>query len=83
LARRTTRRDSVPAKEEREVGVPRVQGLSKTEANYRGASKPNIACGECKFMWPRLSIGGCRYVRGVIHAGDVCDLFAPVASKRG
>jgi hypothetical protein len=28
-------------------------------------------------MFPRLSIGGCRYVRGVIHADDACDEFKP------
>jgi MFS family permease len=28
-------------------------------------------------MFPRLAIGGCRYVRGVIHAGDFCDEFEP------
>jgi hypothetical protein len=24
-----------------------------------------------------MAIGGCRYVRGVIHADDVCDEFKP------
>jgi hypothetical protein len=57
--------------------MPTVQGSSKTEANYRPAERPNVRCGTCKFMWPRLSVGGCRYVRGVIRAGDVCDLYAP------
>jgi hypothetical protein len=28
-------------------------------------------------MFPRLSIGGCRYVRGVIHNDDTCDEFKP------
>jgi hypothetical protein len=61
--------------------MPKVQGVSKAEANYRHATKPNIRCGDCKFMWPRLSVGGCRYVRGVIHADDVCDLFTPAQEK--
>ena len=55
--------------------MPTVQGLSKSAANYRRASKPEFSCGECKFMFPRLAIGGCRYVRGVIHPGDTCDEF--------
>jgi hypothetical protein len=33
-------------------------------------------------MFPRLSIGGCRYVRGVIHAGDFCDEFVPRRGQR-
>jgi hypothetical protein len=61
--------------------MPKVQGVSKTQANYRRATKPEIRCGDCKFMWPRLSAGGCRYVRGLIHAEDVCDLFAPASAK--
>jgi hypothetical protein len=61
--------------------MAKVQGVSKSEANYRPAKNASARCGECKFMWPRLSIGGCRYVRGVIHAEDVCDLFAPASGK--
>ena len=57
--------------------MPMVQGYSKTQAKYRPAEKPSIRCGECKFMWPRLAVGGCRYVRGPIKPDDVCDLFAP------
>ncbi len=41
--------------------MPSVQGLSKAQANYRKA----------------VSVGGCRYVRGVIHADDTCDEFKP------
>jgi hypothetical protein len=55
--------------------MPKVQGLSKTAANYRKAENPKFSCHECTFMFPRLSIGGCRYVRGVIHADDTCDEF--------
>lgn len=57
--------------------MPSVQGLSKSAANYRKATKPEFSCRECKFMFPRLAIGGCRYVRGVIHADDTCDEFRP------
>jgi hypothetical protein len=28
-------------------------------------------------VFPRLAIGGCRYVRSVIHAEDTCDEFEP------
>jgi hypothetical protein len=55
--------------------MPAIQGLSKAAANYRHADDPKFSCHECKFMFPRLAIGGCRYVRGVIHAEDVCDEF--------
>ena len=57
--------------------MPAVQGLSKSAANYRKADNPKFRCAECAFMFPRLAIGGCRYVRGVIHAGDTCDEFKP------
>jgi hypothetical protein len=57
--------------------VPTIQGLSKSAANYRKAEKPERSCAACKFMFPRLAIGGCRYVRGVIHAEDTCDEFMP------
>jgi hypothetical protein len=61
--------------------MPSVQGLSKAQANYRKAENPKFSCGECKFMFPRLSIGGCRFVRGVIHNSDTCDEFKPRASS--
>jgi hypothetical protein len=57
--------------------VPNVQGLSKEQANYHKAENPKFSCGECKFMFPRFSIGGCRYVRGVIHRDDTCNEFKP------
>ena len=57
--------------------MPKVQGLSKAEANYHKAENPKFSCHECRFMFPALAIGGCRYVRGVIHADDVCDEFKP------
>ena len=55
--------------------MPKVQGLSKAAANYRTAENPKFRCRECAFMFPRLAVGGCRYVRGVIHAEDTCDEF--------
>jgi hypothetical protein len=57
--------------------MPAVQGLSKSAANYRPATKPEFSCRECKFMFPRLAVAGCRFVRGVIHPGDTCDEFTP------
>jgi len=63
--------------------VPTIQGLSKSAANYRRAANPESSCGECAFMFPRLMIGGCRYVRGVIHAGDTCDQFKPRRRRAG
>lgn len=57
--------------------MPAIQGLSKAAANYRRADNPKFSCHECRFMFPRLTIGGCRYVRGVIHAEDICDEFKP------
>jgi hypothetical protein len=62
--------------------MPMIWGLSKSAANYRPGSRPELRCAECKFMFPRLAIGGCRYVRGVIHAGDFCDEFVPHRGKR-
>jgi hypothetical protein len=61
--------------------MPNVWGLSKAAANYRAAQKPAIRCGECALMFPRTAIGGCRYVRGVIRPGDVCDEFVPRRAK--
>jgi hypothetical protein len=62
--------------------MPMVWGLSKPAANYRPATKPELRCARCKFMFPRLAIGGCRYVRGVIHAGDFCDEFVSRTGQR-
>jgi hypothetical protein len=60
--------------------MPKVQGLSKAAANYRRAENPKFSCHECMFMFPRLAVGGCRYVRGVIHAEDTCNEFKPRSS---
>jgi hypothetical protein len=60
--------------------MPAIQGLSKTAANYRRADDPKFSCHECRFMFPRLTVGGCRFVRGVIHAEDTCDEFKPRSS---
>ena len=57
--------------------MPAIQGLSKTDANYRRADNATFSCRVCRFMFPRLAVGGCRYVRGLIHAEDICDEFQP------
>ena len=62
--------------------MPSVWGLSKSAANYWPSTKPNLRCGECTYMFPKLAIGGCRYVRGVIHPGDFCDEFSPAGGRR-
>ena len=62
--------------------MPSVWGLSKSAANYRPATKPNVRCSACAYMFPKLAIGGCRYVRGVIKPDDVCDEFAPAGHGR-
>lgn len=49
--------------------------LSKQDARYRDAPKPEVACSECKWMFPRLSVGTCKYVRGVIKGSATCDEF--------
>jgi len=36
-----------------------------------------VQCRVCKFMFPPLAIGSCRFVRGVIEGSKTCDEFAP------
>ena len=57
--------------------MPIIQGLSKSQANYRRSTNPNFSCHECLFMLPNLAIGLCRYVRGLIHSEDTYDEFKP------
>jgi len=57
--------------------MPSVWGLSKEQANYRDAPKADVSCKACRFMFPPLAAGGCRYVRGVIEASKTCDEFTP------
>jgi hypothetical protein len=53
----------------------RIWGLSKRAANYRPAPNPEVRCDTCKYMFPRLALGGCRLVRGIIQASATCDEF--------
>ncbi len=63
--------------------MPRIWRLSKTAANYRQAPRPEVRCDACRFMFPKLAVGGCRYVRGPISASYTCDQFAPARPARG
>jgi len=51
--------------------------LTKEAANYRPAKKPQFSCKACKWMFPRLAVGSCKYVRGVVEATATCDEFEP------
>lgn len=57
--------------------APSTWGQTKEQANYRPARKPQFSCKECKWMFPRLAIGTCKYVRGAIEGSATCDLFEP------
>jgi hypothetical protein len=63
--------------------MPGIWSLSKTAANYRPALRPEVRCDACTFMFPKLAVGGCRYVRGVISASYTCDQFAPARPAHG
>jgi hypothetical protein len=55
--------------------APKTWGLTKEAARYRPAPKPEVACKVCQWMFPRLSVGSCKYVRGIIEATATCDEF--------
>jgi hypothetical protein len=61
----------------------RIWGLSKREAHYRPAPTPAVQCDHCKYMFPRLALGGCRLVRGPIRASATCDQFSPRGTTEG
>jgi hypothetical protein len=54
-----------------------IWSLSKKDANYGSAPKPEVRCDHCKYMFPPLAIGGCRLVRGVISGSGSCKEFVP------
>ena len=60
----------------------KVWGVSKTAANYQPALRPEVCCGRCKYMFPRLTFGGCRLVRGLIKNSATCEEFTPRRSSR-
>ena len=57
--------------------MPRTWGLSKVSAGYGPAPKPGVRCDVCEFMFPRLPLGSCKYVRGIISASATCNEFKP------
>jgi hypothetical protein len=57
--------------------MPKTWGLTKEQAGYRPAPKPEVRCDHCEFMWPRTSTGTCKYVRGLINASYTCNEFSP------
>jgi hypothetical protein len=57
--------------------APKVWSLSKEQAHYQPAPQPAVSCGQCMWMFPRLAVGSCRYVRGMIRTTDTCDEFEP------
>jgi hypothetical protein len=54
-----------------------IWGLSKRDAQYGPAPMAEVRCDRCKFMFPRLALGGCRLVRGVISGSSTCKEFVP------
>jgi hypothetical protein len=60
-----------------------IWGKSKKQVNYRPAPTSEVRCDQCKFMFPRLSVGGCRLVRGAIRSSDTCEAFASRGAKDG
>jgi hypothetical protein len=70
----------MPGKEVRLVA--KIWGSSKGTANYRPAPTEDVRCARCKFMFPPLALGGCRYVRGVIKGSATCDYFAPRGGEK-
>jgi hypothetical protein len=61
--------------------MPGTWSLTKEQAGYRPAPKPDVRCDACAFMFPRTSTGSCKYVRGLIKASYTCNEF--VARKPG
>ena len=43
--------------------MPSTWGLTKEQAGYKPAPKPEVRCDACEFMFPRTSTGTCKYVR--------------------
>ncbi len=57
--------------------APSTWSLTKEAANYRQAPKPEVSCAACKWMFPRLPLGSCKYVRGIVESTATCDEFEP------
>jgi hypothetical protein len=63
--------------------MPKTWGLSREQAGYKLAPKPEVRCDRCEFMFPRTSIGTCKYVRGLIDASYTCNEFSPRKGSAG
>jgi hypothetical protein len=63
--------------------MPKTWGLTKEQAGYKPAPKPEVRCDRCKFMFPRTSTGTCKYVRGPISASYTCNEFSPRKRPQG
>jgi hypothetical protein len=57
--------------------MPKTWGLTKEAAGYTPAPQAGVRCDACEFMFPRTSLGTCKYVRGLIRAEYTCNEFAP------
>ena len=55
--------------------MTKIWGLSKRDADYGPAPTPDVRCDKCKYMFPPLSLGGSRLVRGVISGSSSCKEF--------
>lgn len=62
--------------------APKIWSLSKEQARYRLAPRPEVSCANCMWMFPRLTVGSCKYVRGIVKAADTCDEFEVRRSTR-
>ena len=56
-------------------GRMKIWAFSKREVSYGNAPGAEVRCDRCKYMFPPLSVGGCRLVRGVIRGSATCDEF--------
>jgi hypothetical protein len=63
--------------------MPKTWGLSREQAGYKLAHKAEVRCDRCEFMFPRTSIGTCKYVRGLIDASYTCNEFSPRKGSAG
>ncbi|CAN5789609.1 hypothetical protein BH23ACT12_BH23ACT12_22260 [soil metagenome] len=55
----------------------KIWGLSKAEADYGPPPTAGYECRNCKYMFPKLSVGTCKLVRGSIRADYSCKEFKP------
>ncbi|MEX2586742.1 MAG: hypothetical protein WD602_01940 [Actinomycetota bacterium] len=57
--------------------VEKVWSLSKAQADYGPAPRPEMRCDACRYMLPKTAVGTCKLVRGLIKAENSCKEFAP------